>query len=337
MSTMAEQDKVLAKIQALIDKAHSTEFDEEAKSLLAKADSLMVKYSIEQFEILDPARRTTARGVVMEEPEIRTIHIQDRTPDIDSKFADAVRTLFYYSAEHLFVRTANLSMTDAKVVGYPVDLRFLEMFFLKLKLQMFSEMIVTVDPEGDWIAQIAGLKNMGYKWEEIHRKMQAHPQYPGLGERWSKAVGSKFYSKVVRYYEDNGIARNKSSNPKAWREDFVDGYVYRIWERLKEMRAATVGDNPLLPDLIGQKKSSLDELFFSVRPDLRPHPEHCDCDTCHAKKCTNRSTCKRTVCANARKPIRYGSYRYRNTHSDALSAGRTAANRADLTDKGPIG
>jgi hypothetical protein len=331
-----ESDKVLRKIQALVDKAHGGTTDAEAASLLAKADELMVKYSIEQFQLMDPNRRTTARGPVYDQPEVRTITILQDSAGVDPEMRYCLTTLFRSCAQHLFVRVGSCSVKEAKVVGYPVDLRFLDMFFLKLKMQMFSEMIVTVDPEGDWVAQIAGLKNMGYKWENIHYKMQDHPDYPGVGLPWSKRVGGLFYNKVVRYYEENNIPRNKSSNPKAWRQDYLDGYVYRIGARFREMREATLEDNPLLPDIIGQKKGVVDEAYWDEYPDRRPHPETCECDSCHVSRCRDGS-CQRTVCVNARKPIRMGSYRYRKLNSDAQNAGRTAANRADLTDKGPLG
>jgi len=335
---MDEQDKVLRKIQALVDKAHGGTTDAEAAACLAKADELMVRYSVENFQLLDPKRATTARGVTYDKPEVRDIIILDveSATDLDRYMMLALSRIFQSVAQHLFIKVGSISYKESRVVGYPVDLRFFEMFFLKLKMQMFSEMIVKVDPEGDWVAQVAGLKNMGYKWEQVHYRMQGHPDYPAKGMPWSKQAGSKFIGKVNRYFKDNDVPRNTSSNPAAWRQDYVDGYAARISERLYEMRRATMEANPLLPDLLEGKKSEVMEAYYEAYPDRRPHPPECECENCHYQKCNNQR-CQRTICVNARKPVRYGATRYRVLNGDARNAGRSAANRADLTDKGPIG
>jgi hypothetical protein len=63
--------KVLARVRALLAKAESTEFDEEAEALSAKAQELMTRYSIERIVVeaagdhVDPA---TARRIWLDAP-----------------------------------------------------------------------------------------------------------------------------------------------------------------------------------------------------------------------------------------------------------------------------
>lgn len=332
-------EDLLRKIQALVDKAHGNTTDAEAQALLSKADELMVKYSIEDSMLLDPNRPDTARPVFDSVPEMRNIVILQDTSGADYVITWGLERMFRAVSEHLFIRVGSLSMNKAKVVGYPIDLNFLEMYFLKLKMHMFSNMLATVDPDKSWVECMARFKNMGYKWEEVHYKLRAHPDYPHADEYWERKFGVQFTSKMKKFCDENPeFPRNKSSNPRNWQIDYVDGYVRKVVERLREMRKDTVRDNPNLPDLIAGKKDRVTEAFYDEFPDLRPHPETCQCDQCHYKKCTN-SDCTRTICQAQRRakrmPARRTSYRKLNT--DAYATGRRIGGTADLSDKGPIG
>ncbi len=342
---MADLDDKLRKIQALIDKGHGTDNEAEARAFLAKADSMMVQYSIEATQLLDPDRNIR-RTATAEEPELRTITVfqgYDQDGDMDRHMRWALDRVFHSVCEHLFIRKAPFdrhSMVSGqhRVVGYPVDLRFAEMFFLKIKLHMFSEMLTTIDPSKPWEECVVGLKNMGHRWIDVHHKMASsnHPEYPYPNQPWERRIGVKFTSVMKKYVEQHGIPRNTSSNPDAWRADYVDGYVGMIQRRLREMREATVEENPLLPDLIGDKKSNVQEALWDLFPDLRPHPDSCQCDNCHYAKCKDRQ-CQRSRCKAMRAPVRAGRIRYRRYNADAAAAGRAAGARADLTDKGAIG
>lgn len=334
--------RFMHKVQGLIDKANRTDNEHEARIFLAKADELMVKYSLDPSMVLDPDRPNMARPVYQSKPEKRTVEFMGDTSEMDRHLVIGLRTMFSAVAEHLFVKVGNSDYRKADVFGYPVDLNFLEMFFMKLKLHMFSNMFTTVDPTKPWVEVLVGLKNMGYRWQDIHQKFlyadPPHPQYPYNGLRWERRMGVNFTNQAKKYTELHGLPRNKSSNPNAWREDFVDGYVAKIYGRLRDMRTETMANNPLLPDLIGDKLSAVDELFFEEFPSLRPHPENCECDTCHRRKCSDLD-CDRPVCVARRKPVKASSYRasYRKTNYDAFGAGASVASTADLTDKGAIG
>jgi hypothetical protein len=330
MPTMTDEDAVarfLRKVQGLVDKANGNTTDEEARALLAKADELMVKYSLDPSMVLDPNRPNSARPVFDEKPERRTIIImEDATGEVDWQLKAALTTLFAYCARHLFVRIGKRSYTEAVVFGYPIDINFLEMFFLRLKIHMFSNMLTTIDPEKPWVEILVGLKNMGYRWEDIHYKFRDanHPGYPFNGQYWERRFGVRFTAEAKRYTELHGLPRNKSSNPVAWRADFVDGYVGTIYRRLGEMRQATMHDNPNLPALVADKKSKVEEAFYDEFPELRPHPADCQCDYCSA------------VRRQRNKPVRMSSAGTRNWNLDALAAGGQVAKTADLTDKGSI-
>jgi hypothetical protein len=344
--TMSEvKDKsiedLLRRVQGLIDKGSRTENEFEARIFLAKADELMMKFSLDPNLVLDPNRPNAARPVFDSRPERRDVVILQDTVESEWYLNQALTRLFREVANHLFVRVADLNSKRAVVFGYDVDINFLEMFFLKLKLHMFSNLFTSIDPEKPWEDCVVGLKNMGHTWEQVHYKMRGsgHPTYPYRDQHWERRMGVKFTAVSKAHAELHGTPRNKSSNPDAWRADFVTGYISNIQSRLREMRAATMRDNPNLPDLVVGKKSKVEEAFYDEFPDMRPeppHPEECQCDPCHWKKCKDHN-CTRPFCKKMRAPVKASAYRGRNFNADAFGAGHRVGGTADLTDKGSIG
>jgi hypothetical protein len=336
----SDADEVLRKIQALVDKAHSTTFDAEAKALIAKAEELMLRYSLDPQMVLDPNRPNTARPVYDSKPIRRDITILQDTGEGDHQMIIALHQLFSAVCRHLFIRTGHgAGWGERIVIGYPVDINFMEMYFLKLKLHLFSNLIFDVDHNKDWVQVIAGLRLMGFSWEQIHYKMydSGHPGYPYRDERyWERRMGVNFTGKVKTFCERTGFPRNKATNAQAWRTDFVNGYVHEITTRLAAMRREVLDSSPNLPALAADKTSAVDEAYYEEFPELRPHPEDCQCEMCHYMRCHDLN-CMRPKCVAGRKPVRERKVYYRNLHTDAYQGGRAVGRTADLTDKGPIG
>jgi hypothetical protein len=70
---MSEDVKILERVQALLDKAENTTFEEEAKAFFAKAQELLSKYALSEFDLknLNAARindTTETVGVLISEP-----------------------------------------------------------------------------------------------------------------------------------------------------------------------------------------------------------------------------------------------------------------------------
>jgi uncharacterized protein DUF2786 len=75
-ATPAVDSKVLAKVRALLAKAESTEFTEEAEAFFAKAQELMSRYSLERAALNvadhdDPGRGTGGRRIWLDNPYLR--------------------------------------------------------------------------------------------------------------------------------------------------------------------------------------------------------------------------------------------------------------------------
>lgn len=334
-----EDEGILRKIQKLIDKAYGNTTDAEQAALLAKADELMLRYSIDALRLMDPLRPNTAPRVHNSQPVVRVMRVEFQGGDYYTNAA--MVTLFRHVARHLFVRIGNITWKEAKVVGYPADLEILEMFFTKLKLHLVASLVPRPTHGKPWQESMANMKNAGYRWQDIHYRLSeaALPDYPYTGQVWERRFGVKFTAEMKKL-ADKGVImeRNTSSNLENWRYDFINAYVTRLGQRLTEVRSATIGDNPNLPALLKDKKSEVDEAYWNEFPNERPHAPDCQCDQCHG--ICHDPACKREQCKRAAKermkPVRYRKVQTRAYNGSAYRAGASAANSADLGTGGAL-
>jgi len=321
MTDFNEEDPILKKVQKLVDKAWSTTFPEERDALLAKADALMLRYSIDQFMLLDPKRENTAAPIKGQSPEMREMWyfgegVQPyNVLSGEDEVLGSIHTLFWYLAQHLHVKIGHFGWAKSKVVGYPADLDFLEMMFLSLKLHLLSKVDPKVTPELSWEMNLCALKQAGYKWEEIHKKLNRLPDYPLADKPWvSGGKGfSIFPSTYQRWLKANPDEQKNFGSPQMWRRSFVQAYVYEIQNRLHEMASASAKTIDNLPALLKSKDSILDELFNELFPPAEP-----------VKADPNAKT----------KPVRYRYVAPKAMSTQAMAAGRAAARTADLNQRG---
>jgi hypothetical protein len=124
----APDDRMLGRIRALLAKAESTEFAEEAEALSARAQELMAKYSIDHALL-------AAQSGEREEPSGRRI-------PVDSPYEDPKGTLLNVIA--LANRCRAVWSKDVglmTVVGFPADLDAVELLFTSLLVQANMAML----------------------------------------------------------------------------------------------------------------------------------------------------------------------------------------------------
>ena len=120
----AVEPKALAKIRALLAKAESTDYPEEAEALTAKAQDLMTRYAI------DAAVLHAKRGSsVAEEVRGRRVHIDRPYPDAKVQLLDSVARA--NTARVVWFEPLGM----ASVVGLPTDLDLVELLFTSLLVQ----------------------------------------------------------------------------------------------------------------------------------------------------------------------------------------------------------
>jgi hypothetical protein len=309
----------MRKVQALIDRANGTNFPAERDSCIAKADSLMAAYAIEQFE-LDFAKPAGSRV----KPEVRDFNDRFNSADaykVPWEIRNELSGMFYSLVRHVGCMSSGW-----KVVGYASDLDWLDWLFTSIQLHMVQTMEPTPSTDLSLDENIVLLKETGLKWEEVHRRLVKAGVMPD--KPWGRGIGTMFTKTYTRYCEENGRDRNYAS-PGVYRRSFVEGYVYRVKMRLQEMAQAR-GDQAKGHELvIANKEKDLKDFFYEVFPNLKPHPQGCDCEIHH--RCSSPG-CTRPACVARRKPIKYRAPRYVDPKIDhgAMRNGQRAANTADL-------
>ena len=120
--------KVLAKVRALLAKAESTDFPEEADSLTAKAQEFMTRHSID-------AAMLDARASVHDAPAGRRIHLE-------APYVDAKATLVGAVASPNRCRVVLApDLGFVTLFGYPGDLQVVDVLFTSLLSQATTAMV----------------------------------------------------------------------------------------------------------------------------------------------------------------------------------------------------
>jgi hypothetical protein len=125
--TESSNEKIVSRVQALLAKAESTTFAEEADALVAKAQELMARYAIDDA-VAQQRRGTGAR------PELRKI-------TIESPYVSAKASLLAAIGRANGVKVVYNRAGEATVIGFAADLDILEVLFSSLLIQATSAML----------------------------------------------------------------------------------------------------------------------------------------------------------------------------------------------------
>ena len=122
--------KVLARVRALLAKAESTTFVEEADALTAKAQELMARHAID-VAMLDSA--ASVHGA----PVARRVHLDD--PYVDAKSS----LLAVVSSENRCQAVFSPGFGFSTLFGFEADLDFVELLFTSLLTQATSSLVAS--------------------------------------------------------------------------------------------------------------------------------------------------------------------------------------------------
>jgi hypothetical protein len=123
----SSNEKIVSRVQALLAKAESTTYPEEAEALVAKAEELMARYAIDAAV----AQGRQARGG---RPEVRHVHV-------DAPYASAKTTLLTAVGHANYVQVIFNGANRATIVGFTADLDLVEMLFASLLVQATAAML----------------------------------------------------------------------------------------------------------------------------------------------------------------------------------------------------
>lgn len=296
--------KMLERVRALLAKAESTTFPEEADAFRAKADELMTRYSIELWQV-EMAQEGTQRRVV---PEVRWFDWSwwNRKADL---YRSALHEVFGDLAVHCRCRMvyAKQEWRDGSlrfpVVGLPQDLDYMDLLFTHLMLDLIKKVDPQPEPAREVVAEGYRLRMSGLDWMEITRRMIAvgMVEDPEPGASWRREGGWKHRhperyrlserigGQVRRYAKENGLDE-RWPHVKTFRRNFADGYSTEVGRRLRAMRrdseASYDADHAAGSMALAVRDIAevVREQVYVIWPDLRPHPTDCECAECKERR-----------------------------------------------------
>lgn len=277
---------MLRKIRALMAKADDRAVTpEEAEIFRNKADELITRYSVEEFELISAGRQTTS-------PELRKVDISwwvdgDNVRDTAARGNDDYRGLMYsmFSAVYDHARTMTImrdidyGLRTISVAGYPGDLDYADLLFTSLLLQLNNSVNPYPSKQQDYYTNLRQLREAGLSWPEVYRRMSIRDCIPDhVRAKYRTAEGQR--DKMLRDYRNHCKLHSIPQNYNhymTYRRNFAQGFVHRVISRLMHMRAAaerqhseTTGNQFAL--VIRDIRASVKEWLYNEREDLRPKP-----------------------------------------------------------------
>lgn len=282
-----KQESVLRKVRALLAKANSTTFEGERQTFLNKADELMTKFAIDE-----------AMLKLKDDPNARLVIRKDTDfgwwwsiNGMDTDARSEIYWLWEACVRHCRCVTGGFGTSDGQyenrkmpVFGTPSDLNYLDLLFTDLFMQMSAKLKPAYDPQKTLGHNIALAKAAGYKWAEI-AVWSGHPEWVVDGKPKDNGVMKRYY---LKHLADTGEGASRvDSNPRTYQWSYVSGFCSAVKNRLRLMSAATgggEGESSGMAIAIRDIRDQARDLMWNEFPDLRPHPEGCECDSCKPKK-----------------------------------------------------
>lgn len=280
MSTKMDLAKIMAKVIALLAKADSTEFPEEAATFRAGAERLMREYRIAEEDLIATDQEEIA-------PEIHQFWlgpVRDQTRGGGGKLSSAGNSFYseWYglasaAAEHAGARihytwgdnpeTGEYGLI-AVIVGYGGDLRLAEMIYTSARLVFGERIEPKSDPTLSDQVNAYRLRSAG-----ITRDRAAVLIWGETSAARAAMVG-KLYKAECALREEKPVLDGRGTNAALYRDVFAASFVQEFKRRLRAARDAADSTGGAL--VLHGRDERIAEAFYNYFPSLRPKPRETD-------------------------------------------------------------
>lgn len=257
---MSDVDKMMTRISALLAKAESSTFPEEAATYRAKAEELMRTYRIEEEQLI---REAVTSGA----PIFHKVWIGDHE---GNEWLHDSHMMFHQIAEHCGVeyKLFNGRSPEGKrgwvagVVGYEIDIRLLEMIFNSARLAFYARLEPQFDPDLGIGENVYRLRGSGMDRQSVALKV-----FGQKGHSEGIKVGNVFRAECEKRGEIDGVS-GRGFNRAAYRESYARAFTSTISWRLRNARDAADATGGAL--VLPQRAERVKEAFYAKYPDERP-------------------------------------------------------------------
>lgn len=322
---MSDYESTLERVRGLLAKAASTEFPAEADTLRAKADELMTKYAIEEWEI-ERAQRKASSVAIKKDLDL-SWYWETKEQDLSSLLYQLFCDIMHHCRVEMVTEYATYRTKSVPVVGMPSDISYADVLFTHLMNQVIQEM----DPHpvaGDTLEMaLARMKESGMKWEDIYRRLRDAGLQEDFGP-WGKSVASKVnYAGVYTRFCELTARKRLRVTPSVHRRSFIYGFNDAMRDRFRSMREDQGQYTGSMAIALREYRQAVKEAVWVHFPELKPHAEDCQCDVCtqqaaaranvKVRKGRKRKAAQRTVKVNV----------------SSMDQGASAASRVKLIDR----
>jgi hypothetical protein len=238
-------ERIMDRIQKLIDKANGTDHEAERQTYLGKAADLMAVHRIEEAALRARQATGTAaqtRNVVM---DIRMDWVA-----MDDEFLPIHQQMVAVLARLTGVRIVFVGWSKIHVIGYRDDVDFFRMLWLSAHLTFSAQMFPEWRPSRSDGDNIRTLAEAGYKWQTIWEMARdaGHPmtrRERGTGELVpvppplpvKPGDGGYMKRQMAASYKRDGIEKPKLTHSvtnyrNSYANGFRDVFVDRVWDMI---------------------------------------------------------------------------------------------------------
>lgn len=316
-----DRENMLNKIKAMFAKANDRAVTpEEAEAFRAKADELMTKYSVEEFELI-AADRNKQHSPVARDISVKWMY------DIDD---DEVTTQVYLLVDSVYRHARCVIIKTGftmKVAGFPGDLDYADLLLTSLWMQLEEAVDPKVKLDMHPLDNALRMRRAGLQWREGMRRLRNAGVLP---EKFQTGTDRDYHNYIawVRSGAEPGESFARV-NHQTYRRSFAKGFVETMTTRLYYLRQeasrhTTDAGNPYAL-VIRSIQDTVVEWIYDQGFWVRPHPQDCSCDECSARR--------KRIEEMRNKPVRrrrYAAPKSPKISGYAQQQGRQAAEEADI-------
>lgn len=256
-------DDMMRKVESLLARAdHPNTPEAEADSARAMAERIMVKYKIEQEDLL-------ARG----ELSIDGLHVlfkEVAAYPMGSRYTEVYRSLMGYAVHHAGCygvwqgvdwATQNYMIT---IVGYEADIRYAEALYMSARLVFADRMEPKVDQSLSDMDNVYRLRSAGLERRKVAEMMG-----------WVKggAKVTRLYKAACDARGEDPVLTGQGTSVNDYKAAYVDGFKDVFWNRLSTARLAVEAEESgglVLHGRMERIKEAAYERWPQLRPSTKP-------------------------------------------------------------------
>ncbi len=251
--------KYINKINALLAKAASTEFDGERELLLEKADQLMLEHAIDRSSL------SAAPGEYVK-PTVGKEDWEDL--DLPCEFGEELHYLLHTVITHCNCRVVS-GYRKATIVGFPEDIEFARQLWPIVMIEMVRHLYPKWKKDATFDTNVYNFVKGGYKWQMICDAANE----AGVEVKWPDS------GRLKRAYRRECKARNEeptahTQRHSAFRKSYAQAYQAEVSRRLREMRRrnseGTVEERDKLTLALRDTAEQVDAEFYRLYPQYDP-------------------------------------------------------------------